>query len=80
MNSFNAKCSVMKLEGRQLNGLILSCATGNKELWLMALNQTGLLLYLMLFSLRIDAITSVNESEKDSLLMTVFVTVRWRIQ
>ena len=35
---------------------MLSCATDNKELWFMALNQTGLLLYLvslrlLLFSL-----------------------------
>ena len=39
----------MESVGRQLNGLILSFATDNKELWLMVLNQTWLLLYLVSF-------------------------------
>ena len=47
MNSLKANCSVMELEGRQLNGLTHSFATVNKELWLIVLNQTGLLLYLV---------------------------------
>ena len=38
MNSLKASCSVMKLVGRHLNGLMLSFATDNKEFWLMALN------------------------------------------
>ena len=42
MNSLKANYSVMELEGRLLNGLMLSCATDNKESWLMVLNQTGL--------------------------------------
>ena len=45
MKSLQAICSVMELEGRQLNGLMHSCATDNSELLLMLLNQTGLLLY-----------------------------------
>ena len=44
MNSLKANCSVMELVGRQLNGLMPSFAIDNKELWLMALNQSGLLL------------------------------------
>ena len=72
MNSLKANCSLMESEGRQLNGLMLSSATGNKELWLLALNQTGLLLYLvpqrtvlgpLLFSLHINDIISNVESE-----------------
>ena len=72
MNSLKANCSVMELVGRQLNGLMPSFAIDNKELWLMALNQTGLLLYLvshstvlgpLLFSLHINDITSDIESE-----------------
>ena len=47
MNSLKANCAVMELVGRQLNGLMPSFAIENKELWLMALNQTGLLLYLV---------------------------------
>ena len=47
MNSLKANCSVMELMGRQLNGLMPSFAIDNKELWLIALNQTGLLLYLV---------------------------------
>ena len=47
MNSLKANCSVMELVERQLNGLMPSFAIDNKELWLMALNQTGLLLYLV---------------------------------
>ena len=68
-----ANCSVMELVGRQLNGLMPSFAIDNKELWLMALNQTGLLLYLVshrapflspcCFSLHINDITSDIESE-----------------
>ena len=45
MNSLKANCSVMELVGRQLNGLMLSFASDNKELLLIALNLTGLLLY-----------------------------------
>ena len=47
MNSLKANRSVMELVERQLNGLMPSFAIDNKELWLMALNQTGLLLYLV---------------------------------
>ena len=47
MNYFKANGSVMKLVGRQLNGLMPPFAIDNKEFWLMAINQTGLLLYLV---------------------------------
>ena len=47
MNSLKTNCLVMDLEGRQLNGLIFSCATYNKRLWLSVPNETGLLLYLV---------------------------------
>ena len=59
------------------------CAIDNKELWLMVLNQTGLLLYPKalavldpLFALHTNDITS------DTLQMTVFVIAKlrmWRI-
>ena len=39
--------SAVEMEERQLNGLMLFCATDNKELWLIVLNQTRLLLYLV---------------------------------
>ena len=40
-------CSVMELVRRQLNELMFSFATDNKELLLMALNLTEFLLYLV---------------------------------
>ena len=41
MNFLKINCTVMELKVRQFNGLMFSCAKGNKELWLVVLNQAS---------------------------------------
>ena len=92
MNSLKANCSVMELAGRQLNGLILSFAIDNKELWLMVLKldwapvvsgvPQSTVLSPLLFSLQMISPRILNR-KSDSLLMIVFVIMKlrmWRIQ
>ena len=93
MNSLKANCSYMELVGRQLNELMLSFDIDNKELWLIALNQTRLLLYLVsdrapfLAPCCFRCIKMISprilNRKSDSLLMIVSVIVKlrmWRIQ
>ena len=71
MNSLKANCSVMDFEERHLKGLMLSCATDNKELWLdRAPVVSGVrhcsVLGTLLFSLHINDIHVLITSDIES--------------